>query len=106
MTSRKEQEEVAEDLNEQTPHHGPITPGCPLQCLRAVLSPRSFNRLDWAHYRPETVGDVLTLYASGELPDINGLGPRGISEITTALVFAGLDITGRHPPTSAPGGRA
>ncbi len=86
-------------MNEQAPHHGPITPQCPLECLLTVASRRSYNRLKWADCRPRTVGDVLRLHASGELPGINGLGPRHTAEITTALTRAGLDTT---PPPARP----
>jgi len=86
------------------PHHGAISPDCPVECLQWVLSLRSFNPLARAYDAPfdppRTVGDVMDLHARGMLPQIWGLGPRGISEIEAALVFAGLDLT-RNPPGTA-----
>jgi hypothetical protein len=76
-------------------HRGPIEPGCPLECLRTVVSLMAWNRLKWELDSPRTVGQVLELYRQGKLGDIRGLGPRRISEIGTALVFAGLDIRGQ-----------
>jgi hypothetical protein len=73
-------------------HCGPIEPGCPLECLRTIVSLMAWNRLRWATDPPRTVGEVLELYRHGRLSDIYGLGRRRISEIGTALVFAGLDI--------------
>jgi hypothetical protein len=71
-----------------------ITPGCPIDCLRAVLSRRAFNRLARAYQAPfdppATAADVIHLHRSQRLDDIYGLGPRHIGEIKTALVFAGL----------------
>jgi len=104
-----------ETFNPETPHHGPISPGCPLECLRTVLSQHAFRRLLRADDPPRTVGDVIKLCTSGELRDIHGLGRRRVSEIETALVFAGLDITVHHdgqlpenflPPVSFPYGAA
>jgi hypothetical protein len=45
---------------------------------------------------PESVGDVLDLHGRGQLSEIIGLGPRRISEIETALIFAGFDLTPRR----------
>ena len=82
------------------PHHGPVTRRCPVECLLTVLSLNSFNRLaradDAPFDEPCTVGDVMELYARGQLRKIRGLGPRRISEIEAALVLAGLDLTGRQ----------
>jgi len=79
------------------PHHGPVSPGCPVECLLTVLSLSSFNpltRADGAPFgEPSTVGDVVTLLARRQLRKIRGLGPRRISEIEAALVLAGLDLT-------------
>jgi hypothetical protein len=94
------------------PHHGPVSPRCPIDCLAPVLSLTSFNTLARAYDAPfdppRTVGDVLSLYTEGELRKIHGLGRRRISEIEAALVLAGLDITGpaqakAHPVTPCPG---
>jgi hypothetical protein len=89
-----------------------ITPGCPVECLRSVLSSRVFNRLARADGRsvpvapcgpPTTVGDVLDLYQQGRLTQIAGLGPRCISEIEVGLVFAGLALPSVGPPCGPPG---
>ena len=77
-------------------HCGPIEPDCPLECLRTVVSMMAWNKLRWAPDPPRTVGQVLELYRQGKLGGIYGLGPRRISEIGTALVFAGLDIRSQH----------
>jgi hypothetical protein len=80
------------------PHHGPVTPVCPVECLLTVLSLNSFNpltRADGAPFgEPCTVGDVVQLHTQRQLRKIRGLGPRRISEIEAALVLAGLDLTG------------
>lgn len=80
------------------PHHGPVSADCPIECLLAVLSLASFNPLARAYDAPfdppQTVGDVMDLYAHRMLGQIRGLGPRKISELEAALVFAGLDLTG------------
>jgi hypothetical protein len=79
------------------PHHGAISPDCPVECLRVVLSLATFNALARAYDAPfdppGTVGDVIELYTSGRLPEIRGLGRRRMSEIEAILVFAGLDVT-------------
>ncbi len=89
----------------EVPHHGPVTPGCPVQCLLTVLSVTSFNplaRADDAPFgEPRTVGDVLGLYARGQLRKIRGIGPGRISEIEVALVLAGLNLVG---PQQRPAG--
>jgi hypothetical protein len=83
----------------RVPHHGPVRPDCPVECLLSVLSMRSFNPLSWAQDAPfdppRTVGDVVDLYTRHQLRMIRGLGPRRTSEIEAALVLAGLDLT-RH----------
>jgi hypothetical protein len=85
------------------PHHGPIVPGCPVDCLQFVLTRRSLNllaRADGAPFGPpKTVRDVIGLYRQRQLGQIRGLGPRGRSEIEAALVYAGLDIGGHPEPT-------
>jgi hypothetical protein len=85
-----------------------ITPECPVECLRSVISDRVLNRLARADGRgvevapggpPASVGDVVGRYREGRLGEIAGLGARGISEIEAGLVFAGLLLdgsTGRH----------
>lgn len=82
------------------PHHGPVSPDCPVECLLTVLSLMSFSRLacarDAPFSPPFTVGDVMNLYTRRQLRKIRGLGPRRISEIEAALVLAGLDLTMRQ----------
>ncbi len=81
-------------------HHGPVSPDCPVECLQTVLSMTSFNALARAYDAPfdppRTVGDMMDLYTRRQLGKIRGLGRRRMSEIETALVFAGLDLTGRQ----------
>jgi hypothetical protein len=83
----------------RVPHHGPVTPDCPVECLLTVLSPTSFNPLARAYDapfdEPRTVGDVIDLYTRRQLRKIRGIGPRRISEIEAALVLAGLNLA-RH----------
>ncbi len=83
------------------PHHGPVTPGCPVECLLSVLSPASFNPLAYAHDAPfdppRTVGDVMDLYSRRQLRKIRGIGPRRVSEIEAALVLAGLNLASHQP---------
>lgn len=86
------------------PHHGPVTPACPVECLLTVLSLNSFNpltRADEAPFgEPRTVGDVVDLYARRQLRKIRGVGPRRVSEIEAALVLAGLNLADhqQRPP--------
>ena len=93
-------EQLTASRRAAVPHHGPVTPGCPVECLLTVLSLNSFNplaRADSAPFgEPCTVGDVVRLYARRQLRKIRGLGPRRISEIEAALVLAGLDLTGHQ----------
>jgi hypothetical protein len=83
------------------PHHGPVTAGCPAECLLTVLSLASFNplarALDALSGPPRTVGDVIELYTRRQLRGIEGLGRRRRPEIEAALVLAGLDLAGRQP---------
>jgi hypothetical protein len=76
------------------PHHGPVTPDCPVECLM------SFNPLARAYDapfdEPRTVGDVMDLYARRQLREIRGVGPRRVSEIEAALVLAGLNLAGHQ----------
>jgi hypothetical protein len=83
-----------------------IMPGCPVDCLRTVISGRVLNRLARADGRgvpvapcgpPATVGDVVRLYRQGRLGEIAGLGARSITEIEAGLVFAGLLLDGSTP---------
>jgi hypothetical protein len=90
------------------PHHGPVSPDCPVECLLTVLSRMSFNRLARAERVPFpppcTVGDVMDLYARGQLGKIGGLGRRRFSEIEAALVLAGLNLGRcRQPSAGAEG---
>ena len=82
------------------PHHGPVAPDCPVECLLTVLSLMSFNPLARAYGapfgEPRTVGDVMDLYSRRQLRKIRGLGPRRVSEIEAALVLAGLNLAGHH----------
>jgi len=84
----------------RVPHHGPVTPDCPVECLLTVLSLTSFNPLaracDAPFGEPRTVGDVVDLYARRQLREIRGLGPRRVSEIEAALVLAGLNLAGHQ----------
>jgi len=83
-----------------------IMPGCPVDCLRTVISGRVLNRLARADGRgvpvapcgpPATVGEVVRLYRQGRLGEIAGLGARSITEIEAGLVFAGLLLDGSTP---------
>jgi hypothetical protein len=94
---------MAERLAARTgkvPHHGPVTPDCPVECLLTVLSMNSFNPLTRAYdapfAEPRTVGDVVDLYTRRQLRKIRGIGPRRLSEIEAALVLAGLNLAGHH----------
>jgi hypothetical protein len=82
----------------RVPHHGPVTPDCPVECLLTVLSLESFNPLTRAYDapfdEPRTVGDVIDLYTRDQLREIRGLGSRRVSEIEAAL--AGLNLAGRE----------
>ena len=84
----------------RVPHHGPVTPDCPVECLLTVLSLNSFNPLARAYDapfdEPRTVADVMDLCARRELRKIRGVGPRRVSEIEAALVLAGLDLAGQQ----------
>jgi hypothetical protein len=84
----------------RVPHHGPVTPDCPVECLLTVLSLNSFNPLTRAYdapfAEPRTVGDVVDLYTRHQLRKIRGLGPRRVSEIEAALVLAGLNLAGHQ----------
>ena len=88
----------------KVPHHGAVTPECPVECLLTVLSLNSFNPLTRAYDAPfaehRTVGDVMDLYTRRQLRKIRGVGPRRVSEIEAALVLAGLNLAGhqQRPP--------
>jgi hypothetical protein len=86
----------------QVPHHGPVTPRCPVECLLTVTGLRCFNPLARAYDAPfagpRTVGDVLGLHERGQLREIRGIGPCRVLEIRAALVLAGLDLDrGQRP---------
>jgi len=92
-----------------------ITPECPVECLRSVISVRALNRLARADGRgvevapggpPIWVGDVVARYREGRLGEIAGLGARGISEIEAGLVFAGLLLDGSATVRQQPRKRA
>jgi hypothetical protein len=89
----------------RVPHHGPVRPDCPVECLLSVLSMRSFNPLSWAQDAPfdppRTVGDVMDLYTRHQLRMIRGLGPRRTSEIEAAWSWPGSTSPGIRcsPPT-------
>ena len=97
----------------KVPHHGPVTPECPVECLLTVLSLNGFNPLTRAYDapfdEPRTVADVMDLCARRELRKIRGVGPRRVSEIEAALVLAGLNLADHHKrpragrPTTRPG---
>jgi len=84
----------------RVPHHGPVTPECPVECLLTVLPFHSFNPLARAYDapfdEPRTVGDVVDLCTRRQLREIRGIGPRRDSEIEAALALAGLDLAGHH----------
>ena len=89
-------------------------PGCPVDCLRTVISGQVLNRLARADGRgvpvapcgpPATVGDVVRLYRQGRLGEIAGLGARSITEIEAGLVFAGLLLDGSAPARRQPHAR-
>jgi len=88
----------------RVPHHGPVTPSCPVECLLTVLSMNSFDtfaRADGAPFaEPRTVGDVVDLYVRRQLRKIRprtspGLGDRGRPGPGRAEP--------RRPPEAAPG---
>jgi hypothetical protein len=90
---------------------GAIVPGCPVDCLRSVLSGRVLNRLARADGHgvpvapcgpPATVGDVVRLYREGRLGEIAGLGARSITEIQAGLILAGLLLDTGPPPRRQP----
>jgi hypothetical protein len=80
-----------------------IVPGCPVDCLRAVISGRALNRLARGDGRgtavvpggpPATVGDVVRFYREGRLGQIAGLGPRGLGEAEAGWSSLGSSSTG------------
>ena len=101
-------EQVMITRPETIPHHGAVSPDCPVECLLTVLSRASLNQLARAQgapfLPPRTVGDVMDLYACGQLRKIRGLGRRRFSEIEAALVLAGLNLgLCQQPPAGAEG---
>ena len=96
---------VSHDLVAATGTRDVIMPGCPVDCLRTVVSGRVFNRLARADGRgvpvapcgpPATVGDVVRLYREGRLGEIAGLAASSLTEIAAGLVFAGLVLDASH----------
>ncbi len=89
-------------------HADTIMAGCPVDCLKAVLSRMAFNPLARAYRAPfeppRTVGDVAELYWCRQLDQIHGLGPRRIGEIEASLIVAGLASGHTHPPSPPPDG--
>jgi len=91
-----------------------IMAGCPVDCLRTVISGPVLNRLARADGRgvpvapcgpPATVGDVVRLYRQGRLGEIAGLGARSITEIEAGLVLAGLLLDASPAPRRQPHAR-
>jgi hypothetical protein len=103
-------EQVTTARRSAVPHHGPVRPECPVECLLTVLSLGSFNPLTRAYdapfREPRTVGDVLDLHARRQLSKIRGLGRRRVSEIEAALVLAGLDLSWHERPPGGGGATA
>lgn len=74
----------------------PVTPDCPLECLRYQLSGRTYRALD--HGLPTLLGhpaavrDVADLHRQRRLNGIPSLGPRRVGEIELMLVTYGFCI--------------
>ncbi len=68
----------------------PISLGCPVGCLRAVVPARAFNRIYQLRPVPETIADLVEVCLRGGLDGLRNLGPLGIAEINGALADAGL----------------
>jgi AraC-like DNA-binding protein len=87
-------------------HHGPLRQDCPVECLQAILSQAPYRALTRAQGAPFplplTVADVIRLYVCRDLRGIRGLGPRRISEIETALVLVGFDLSAHQLPPRHP----
>jgi hypothetical protein len=87
----------------KVPHHGPVTPECPVEYLPTVLSLESFNPLARAYDapfdEPRTVGDVMDLYTRRQLRKIRGIGSRRISEGLPEARTAGTDDLTYGPET-------
>lgn len=80
-----------------------ITPDCLLGCLKTVIPGRAFRALAHAlttrrSPRVLTVADMLTLYSTGELTRLPGIGKRRYASIQNGLYIAGL-ITRHGYPT-------
>jgi hypothetical protein len=79
-----------------------FSPGCPVECLRVVLSTATFHALARSERAPfdppGTVGRVLGLLQSRRLGRASGLGRRRIGEIEAALVLAGLVVSDEPRP--------
>jgi hypothetical protein len=67
----------------------PITPECPIACLRL---PRGTVLVLTPHLKTSepTVGDVLRLWGTGLLEDLDGIGVGRANQIDAALRAAGL----------------
>lgn len=73
----------------------PITRECRIVCLKRQLSAHAYNPLERAYSleefdKPKSVGNVVDLYESGKIRDIDNLGRRKIGEIGLVLQLAGL----------------
>jgi len=60
----------------KVPHHGPVTPEYPVECLLTVLSLNSFNPLPGAG-RAAAVGAIRVLPARHRRPSLVPAGMRG-----------------------------
>src|ERR1700733_3993177 len=84
----------------KVPHHRPVTPECPVECLLTVLSLNSFNPLARAYDAPfdgpRTVADVMDLYTRRQLREIRGVGPPRGSETEPPLALPGLNLAGHQ----------
>src|ERR1700722_21023255 len=89
----------------KVPHHRPVTPECPVECLLTVLSLNSFNPLTRAYDapfdEPRTVADVMDLCARRELRKIRGRRPSpGLRDRGRPCPCRAEP---RRPPGTAPG---
>lgn len=76
-------------------HDGPVTEGCPVECLAAYMETRTWlvlARGTRTGSAPRTVDDVLKLYSADELKDIDGLGPARLNHVIGALTATGLEL--------------
>ena len=70
--------------------HDEHTPHCPLSCLN--LSTRAANALRCNSTPTRTIGDLVRMTRTGQLPHVRNIGRRTLTEIHTALVAAGIDV--------------